>query len=850
MRHFSLTNRIQKFRQNLLHIKWPSSYFWGWLLSMAAIVISISLQWDAPLFFLYVIHGFYLYKFLPWIYKNYHPPIELLLLFFFILFFLDVLIISISPPVETLSSLAYTILLVPHTTLVLLLFSTFSMIIIYNARGKCLQVGAFVFLLSISFPLIPSTSYLAKVLFFLVLFLFLLKQTRWLEELGKTESWVYLLISFVLFVRLSDWNPVPLPRSDSSPAAAFVYASAFFYWMIFQYYLLAIAVKIPIVMIYNHARLSRKLWLSGLFQSTMPQLIQLAILLLMFYFLISGWQAERFRASLLNALDENSMITGSQPVLRVPVSDAASETTLRIPGYEPVRLQPPLPVNGIIALEKPADDTDYFVFKTGRDARDQVFFAITRIDSQLVAEILRHTPIFLGNQILAYPLYLTSWQKWLFRLEILGREDEISFFPFSILSQPAAEVMLFRFAAGQDSDVDNEFQLEFNAQNLPNPIFGRIISPIFDSTLQQTGFFAFDISFFPQASFFLSPIFRFMLLLIIIYFIINLFVIRRVVKFGSEINQTIVHKFNHLKKGIQEIARGNLDYQVEMEGEDEFLELANHFNRLGGRLKQSIQEMREKERLEQELKIARQVQLSMLPKKLPEVPHFEIAATLRTANEVGGDFYDVVPVGNGSVLFTVGDVSGKSTSAAFYMAQCLSLIRFSPQFTTDPVEILKRLNQYFSNPLVDRHIFVTLVLGSIANGGRTVEFVRAGHPPPLIIPAAADTPIYQIEPNGMGVGLARKGDVFEQSLEKTAVHLYPGDTMILYSDGVIEASTLNSPTGEPAFYGETRFRQLLESLRGESAAGLLSAVLDDLNAFYQESSPADDYTLMILQRKS
>jgi len=358
----------------------------------------------------------------------------------------------------------------------------------------------------------------------------------------------------------------------------------------------------------------------------------------------------------------------------------------------------------------------------------------------------------------------------------------------------------------------------------------------------------------PDLSFFTSTLSSYILLLLIGYALVNFVVVKRMVKFGSEINRIIVQKFNQLRKGIREIASGNLDYKVKVEGEDEFVELAERFNQMGDKLKESIAEAREKERLQQELAIARQVQLDMLPATLPDIQGFKIAATLKTANAVGGDFYDVVQLDDDQFLFTIGDVSGKSTSAAFYMAQCICLFRYSQQFTGKPHEIATRLNRYFSDPMIDRQVFITAIIGLVDVKSGSLRFVRAGHPPPFLLPAKKSRKINEVKFQGLGIGLQRTGDLFEKYLEDGVLNLEAGDSVIFYTDGIVEASRpypgdAEDVDDELQFFGEEQFVRLLQGLRGHGPSEILNKVTAELDAFYNGAAPVDDYTLLVIQKK-
>jgi sigma-B regulation protein RsbU (phosphoserine phosphatase) len=339
--------------------------------------------------------------------------------------------------------------------------------------------------------------------------------------------------------------------------------------------------------------------------------------------------------------------------------------------------------------------------------------------------------------------------------------------------------------------------------------------------------------------------------LLLIFLLFNSLVIRQVGKFGAQINKIILQKFSLLKVGIQQVARGNLDYKFDMEGEDEFVELAGHFNEMSVKLKDTIAHAREKDRLDHELKIARQVQLSLLPAKLPVIKDYEIAASIKTANEIGGDFYDIVKVGKSKYLFTIGDVSGKGSSAAFYMAQFISLLRFSQQFTDKPDEIAIRMNKYFSTQIVDRQIFITAIIGILDLEKNCAEIVRAGHTLPIFVPGKKDQTISEIDIDGLGLGLTKTEATFKKKIELKKIDLNPGDLFVFYTDGVVEAAhkpSKESNETEIEVYGEERLIELLNNSRDLNAVDLIAACDADLNLFYANNPRVDDHTLFFLQR--
>jgi serine phosphatase RsbU (regulator of sigma subunit) len=184
------------------------------------------------------------------------------------------------------------------------------------------------------------------------------------------------------------------------------------------------------------------------------------------------------------------------------------------------------------------------------------------------------------------------------------------------------------------------------------------------------------------------------------------------------------------------------------------------------------------------------------------------------------------------------------------MAQCISLIRFSRQFSQDPREITIRLNRYFSDPMIDKQIFVTTVFGLLDPGKNQIILMRSGHNQPIFIPADHNLAVQELKLPGIGIGLERKGEIFDKALEDQIIQLNKGDTLFFYSDGLVDAYSNGHSTsaGKADFYGDERLINLLQTLRGKLPSEIQERVILELNAFYGNSPLIDDMTMLILQR--
>ena len=177
------------------------------------------------------------------------------------------------------------------------------------------------------------------------------------------------------------------------------------------------------------------------------------------------------------------------------------------------------------------------------------------------------------------------------------------------------------------------------------------------------------------------------------------------------------------------------------------------------------------------------------------------------------------------------------------------------QFTDDPREIALRLNQYFASPQVDRQVFITAIVGILDIKTATLRIVRAGHPPPIFIPGKESEKIRELESKGLGLGLERSGKIFEETLKEKKLKLNPGDSLILYTDGVVEAarpeeSEENADSEDKyKFYSEERLLNFLQASRGKSPADLLEALTQDVESFFAGNSPNDDFTLLVIRKE-
>jgi len=243
----------------------------------------------------------------------------------------------------------------------------------------------------------------------------------------------------------------------------------------------------------------------------------------------------------------------------------------------------------------------------------------------------------------------------------------------------------------------------------------------------------------------------------------------------------------------------------------------------------------EKERLECELELARELQQSILPHEFPDLKEFSFAARSRPARQVGGDFYDVIPLSGGRVGLIMADVSDKGMSAALYMALTRSLIHAEAKRSSSPRKVLLSVHRLLLD-MSQADMFVTVFYGVLDPAQSNLRYTRAGHDRPLLFsPTTGEWRFL----TGKGTVL---GFVEEVSLEEVSVDLRPGDLLIFYTDGITDA---NSPAGE--FFGSERLRKTVCAAGGLGADDMCDHIFEHVDQFQTGAVQHDDMALLVVK---
>jgi len=250
-----------------------------------------------------------------------------------------------------------------------------------------------------------------------------------------------------------------------------------------------------------------------------------------------------------------------------------------------------------------------------------------------------------------------------------------------------------------------------------------------------------------------------------------------------------------------------------------------------------IEESIEKERLEKELDVARDVQYKILPSKTPEYDSFQISALFVPAFEVGGDYYDFFEVDEEHLGIVVADVSGKGISAAFVMAEIKGIFESLTRVMLEPKDVLVKANKILAQSL-DSKTFVTAVYGLLNLKTGRFKFARCGHTPTIVIRNGTSD---RYTPPGMGLGLDDT-DKFESTLKQMEIQLKNNDILTLYTDGIPEAQN-----AQLRDFGYDKFESILIKNRESNTEILCNKVMEQLTTYSKDNEQHDDITLLIMK---
>ena len=301
------------------------------------------------------------------------------------------------------------------------------------------------------------------------------------------------------------------------------------------------------------------------------------------------------------------------------------------------------------------------------------------------------------------------------------------------------------------------------------------------------------------------------------------------------VKRLVVNNIYQINDSLSAITAGKLDTVVDVRSHEEFEDLSNDINSTVDTLKRYIADAAA--RIDAELAFAKAIQHSALPSVFPPYPNrkeFDIWATMHTAKEVGGDFYDFYFVDDDTLAFLIADVSGKGIPAAMFMMQSKTLLKSYAESGMSVETVFTNANEKLCEGN-DADMFVTAWMGCLNTRTGLLTFANAGHNPPAV--KHADGSFTYLKTRAGFVLAGMEGIRYR----KNELQLQPGDVIYLYTDGVTEAIN-----GSEELYGEDRLLSILNAHVGDSVQDICDAVKADVDVFAEEAEQFDDITMLCL----
>jgi sigma-B regulation protein RsbU (phosphoserine phosphatase) len=245
--------------------------------------------------------------------------------------------------------------------------------------------------------------------------------------------------------------------------------------------------------------------------------------------------------------------------------------------------------------------------------------------------------------------------------------------------------------------------------------------------------------------------------------------------------------------------------------------------------------------MERELTQASEIQRVLLPRSAPALADYDLAAEYHAARIVSGDYYDYIPVDEDRYGIAIGDVCGKGIAASLIMAMCRSNLRSRAHENLSPASVLHAVNQSIF-PDIKEDMFVSFLYLILEKGSNEITVARAGHEPPILYSRASKS-IQLIEPTGMAAGIDG-GPVFKRSVKDHRFTMDQGDILLLYTDGLIEATDRNGDE-----FGMKRLNETVEKYSSESSETLIRSIVEEVKQFSVGMSQTDDITLIAIEKR-
>jgi serine phosphatase RsbU (regulator of sigma subunit) len=309
---------------------------------------------------------------------------------------------------------------------------------------------------------------------------------------------------------------------------------------------------------------------------------------------------------------------------------------------------------------------------------------------------------------------------------------------------------------------------------------------------------------------------------------------------GGYLARALERPIRDLTRTVREAGRLDIEVEAPVYGHDEIGELATTFNEMSRQLRRSIAALErttaEKERLRYEFDVAAELQRRILPAQPPCAAGFDIAGLCEPAREVGGDFYDWTALSDIRLGLLIGDACGKGMGAAFLINESRSIVRAHLQDTPSAGAALRRTNHTLFHSRTLDDVFTTMFCMVLTVPSRRLDYASAGHPPAILYrPSTGE--LTELDAVGWPLGLEP-----ENAIEEGTVTLMPGDVVVGFTDGVVDAT---NPSGEP--FGRERLEKVLRENHQLGAHELTQLVKRNVLEFCAEAAQFDDLTLVVIR---
>lgn len=397
------------------------------------------------------------------------------------------------------------------------------------------------------------------------------------------------------------------------------------------------------------------------------------------------------------------------------------------------------------------------------------------------------------------------------------------------------------------------FEVESSQQSLGRPVWSILLFPISWNSGNEASTAESDVLFVElNTSRLMQNVFRSesnvsKTILGVLQIVVGFFLLAEVVSLviGILLTKSITKAVYNLDRGTEFIKRGDFSHRIVVKSDDQLGTLAESFNQMTEYVQTLVKERVEKERLERELEIAKEVQEQLFPREAPRMPGLELTGLCLPARVVSGDYYDFLPFSGHCMGMALGDICGKGISAALLMANLQATLRANvmnlarladstpKQADSDGTvfRVVQMLNEQIYN-FTSANKFASLFYAVYDEQKRTLTYCNAGHNPPLYFNGGEVQRLYT---GGTVVGIFPDAEYDQETIQ-----LHPGDIFLAYTDGIVESV---NEYGEE--FGEDRLVEIVQKNRELSADQLQGAIVDQVLAWAFEEERDDDMTLIV-----